>query len=30
MVGIPHRLYNGSYSDWIKNPDNKVNTGDKP
>lgn len=30
MVGIPHRIYNGSYSDWIKNPDNKVNTGDKP
>lgn len=28
-LGIPHRLYNGSYSDWVANLDNPVNTGDE-
>ncbi|GGJ25196.1 sulfurtransferase [Deinococcus roseus] len=28
-LGIPHRLYAGSYSDWVSYPEHEVETGEK-
>ncbi len=28
-LGIPHKIYNGSYSEWIQNPENPVQQGEE-
>lgn len=30
LLGLPHVLYNGSYSEWIADPENPIETCDRP